>query len=182
LLIDRRFQLKHTAMIMGVAAVVSVVLGMFLYEKIRENSRMLELEGFSDPVFQAQLAQSDVSLMATLLLSFIAFLVVLGIVSLLITHRMAGPIFVMQRYVRALGDGVIPQVRGLRKHDEFVDLFQCMTDSFDAIERRTADEIDVLQRASDALERGETSRMPQVVAELERLIDRKRRMLGSRES
>lgn len=180
LLLDRRFQVKHTAMILGVATSVSVVLGVFLFDKVRENSRMLELEGFADPAFQAQLAQSDAGLLATLVGSFVVFLLVLTVLSLFITHRMAGPIFVMRRYVKALGDGMIPQVRKLRRGDEFVEFYEALSTCVDAIERRTEDEIDVLRRAIEVLDRDERERIPQVRAEIDRLIQRKQRMLSSR--
>src|SRR5262245_36708382 len=78
-LLDSRFQLKYTAMILGVASVISVVLGMFLIDKVRENSRMLELEAAFDESFQAQLAASDANIVLGLILAFAIFLVVLAI-------------------------------------------------------------------------------------------------------
>src|SRR5262245_590423 len=110
LLLDRRFQLKYTAMIVGIASAVCGVLGVFLLDMIRENSRMLKLEAEFDEVLQAQLAESDAQVLAVLVGAFVLFLIVLGFLSVFITHRMAGPIFVMGRYVRELGEGKLPKV------------------------------------------------------------------------
>ena len=76
LLLDRRFQLKYMAMILGVASLISAVLGTFLFMKVRENSRMLELENEANGLFQQQLAAADSSLMTVIVLSFVVFLLV----------------------------------------------------------------------------------------------------------
>lgn len=177
LLLDRRFQLKYTAMILGVAMVVSAALGSFLYIKVRENSRMLELEAAADAVFQTQLASADTQLLTIIAASFGAFLVVLTILSLFITHRMAGPIFVMRRHVATLASGSIPQVRALRKGDEFVEFYETLSDAVDAIQGRTEEEIAVLSRAVDALGGAEGPDAESARRALGMLVEKKRGML-----
>lgn len=182
LLLDWRFQLKYTAMILGVATVISVALGTVLLQKIRESSRMLELEAAVDEVFQAQLAAQDASLVALLVGGFVAFLVVLGIASVLITHRMAGPIFVMRRYIATLGAGKIPKVRNLRRGDEFLELYETMRSAIDAIEAREQDEIAALQRAIEAISPGESPSAGIARSELTALVAKKLAMLQDRAS
>jgi len=58
-LLNPRFQLKYTAMIVGVASLISIVLGVYLTSMLRENSRMLKLEAEFDDVLQSQLADAD---------------------------------------------------------------------------------------------------------------------------
>lgn len=176
LMLDRRFQLKYTAMILGVASVISVVLGLFLIEKVRENSRMLQIEAAFDEAFQQQLAAADARVMFGLIAAFVVFLVVLAGFSVLITHRMAGPVYVMRRYVREIGAGLIPKVRSLRKGDEFVDLFETLVEALALMERRAQEEIAILERVRQSLPEDSPVRL-----EVEGLLGKKRAALPAPE-
>src|SRR5438045_1331475 len=80
LLLDRRFQLKYTSMILALASVVALALGAFLYSKIRENSRILGL----DPQFQTELATSDSQILWLMVGSLAVFLLLLALISLFV--------------------------------------------------------------------------------------------------
>lgn len=178
LLLDRRFQLKYTAMIVGVATLVSVVLGVFLMSTVRENSRMLKLEADFDAVLQSQLADSDARVAWVLVAAFVAFNVVLAVVAVMITHRMAGPIFVMGRYVREIGEGRLPRVRKLRKGDEFVELVDTMSHAVRELEQRTRAELGAIERALGVLTGADGGAAAEVKVELTRLMEAKRSMLA----
>lgn len=173
LLLNRKFQLKYTGMIVGLSSVISFALGAFLIEQMRVNSRMLQLDAELDAVFQEQLAQSDARIMAYLVGALVAFNLVLALGAIFVTHRMAGPIFVFRRYVRMLGEGQIPHVRKLRKGDEFRELIDTVQDTVDLIVTQTKAEIDVLERAQAALAGSD----PSVSADLGQLLEKKRASL-----
>jgi small basic protein len=176
LLLDRRFQLKYTAMMVGVASLVSIVLGVFLMSTVRENSRMLQLEAEFDHVFQAQLAEADAQVLWVLVISFVAFNLVLAALAVFVTHRMAGPVFVMRRYVHELGDGKLPKVRKLRRGDEFVELVEEMSEAVIKLEARTRDELAAMERVLDGL--GADPKVEALRAELKRVVEAKRVMLS----
>lgn len=169
MLLEPRFQLKYTAMIVGIAAVICAILGVFLITKVRENSRMLAL----DETFAAELAQQDAQVIAALVGGLLLFLVVLFVLSIFVTHRMAGPIFVMRRYLRELAGGGLPRIRALRKGDEFSDLLDDFIMTIDALEERTTKELAVLKRAREALESDDETRRSMAVRELLALIEAK---------
>lgn len=169
LLLEPRFQLKYTAMIVGIAAVICAILGVFLIGKVRENSRMLAL----DETFAAELAGQDTQVIAALVGGLLVYLVVLAILSIMVTHRMAGPIFVMRRYLRELAGGGLPRVRALRKGDEFSDLLDDFILTIDALEERTTRELAVLKRAREALETSDETRRDGALRELVTLIGEK---------
>lgn len=173
LLLNRRFQLKYTGMIVGLSTIISIALGFFLVEKIRENSRMLQLDAELDAVFQEQLAQSDAKVIAYLVGALLLFNVLLGLGAIFVTHRMAGPIFVFRRYVRMLGEGRIPHVRRLRRGDEFRELIDTVQTAAEAIAVQTREEIEVLSRVQEAVAGGDAA----VATDLERLIAKKRASL-----
>ena len=81
MLLNRRFQLKYTGMIVGLSTIISMFLGFLLIDTIRENSRMLQLEADFDEVFQAQLAQDDAQIVLVMVAAFVVFNVLLGVVA-----------------------------------------------------------------------------------------------------
>ena len=177
MLLEPRFQLKYTAMIVGIATVICAILGVFLVGKVRENSRMLAL----DEAFAGELAAQDAQVIGALLGGLLLFLVVLTILSIFVTHRMAGPIFVMRRYLRELAGGGLPRIRALRKGDEFSDLLDDFIMTIDALEERTTKELAVLRRArelfgsEDELRRGAVEReLDQLIAEKDAAVERRR--------
>ncbi len=166
MLLEPRFQLKYTAMIVGMATVICTILGVFLVGKVRENSRMLAL----DEAFAGELAAQDAQVIATLLAGLLIFLLVLTILTIFVTHRMAGPIFVMRRYLRELAGGGLPRVRELRKGDEFSALLDDFIMTIDALEERTTKELAVLKRAREAFGSDDELRRAGVERELDELI------------
>lgn len=181
LLLDRRFQLKYTAMIVGVASVVSLVLGVFLLRTVNESSRMLKLEAEFDAVLQSQLAESDARVAWALAGAFLAFNLVLAALAVMITHRMAGPIFVMGRYIRELGRGRLPRVRKLRKGDEFVDLVEAMSQAVAELEARTRTELATIDKALEALAGAHGPAVDAARRDLAALAEQKRAILAHRD-
>jgi signal transduction histidine kinase len=174
LLLNRRFQLKYTAMIVGIASLVSIVLGVYLMEMIRENSRMLKLEAEFDEVLQAQLSDADTRVAAVLIGSFLFFNIVLAVMAVFVTHKMAGPIFVMQRYVRELGQGKLPKVRKLRRGDEFVELVDTMSETVKMLEASTRREVASMEHVLSVLD----SEHSQARDEVQAILEIKRSMLA----
>lgn len=179
LLLNRSFQLKYTGMVVGLSSVISIGLGFFLVEQMRENSRMLQLETNLDAVFQEQLVAADAKTILVMVGALIAFNVLLGLGVVFVTHRMAGPIFVFRRYLRVIGEGRIPQVRALRKGDEFGEVLDQLQLTVVALEERLKREIAGLERARAALV-GQNAAEAQV--EVERLLNEKRNAIEAPQS
>jgi signal transduction histidine kinase len=179
LLLNRKFQLKYCFMLVGLSSAISVALGWFLVQQVRENSRMLQLEAELDEAFQAQLADADAQIFLVLVGSFLLFNVLLFFVGVFITHRMAGPIFVLRRYLLALAEGRLPQIRKLRKGDEFKEVLEALVVAADALQHRTEAEINLLKRTITALEtQGEAT--TGLRGELATQVETKRAMLEER--
>ncbi len=67
------------------------------------------------------------------------------------THRIAGPIFVMTRYLGALAEGRIPSMRPLRKNDELKGLYGSLENYVKSMQRRETDEATKLDAAIEKL-------------------------------
>ncbi|MCA9550748.1 MAG: hypothetical protein KC933_11985 [Myxococcales bacterium] len=175
-LLDRRFQLKYVGMIMALSSLLSVALGSFLVQQMRENSRMLQLDAELDPVFQEQLAQADAQAVLVLVGTLVLFNLALGLGALVLTHRMAGPLFVFRRYLAMLAGGKIPRVRALRKGDEFADVLEGLQEAVSAVEARARADLEVAQRLR-ALTEGAVDAVA-IRAEVDRWAEDKRALLG----
>lgn len=177
-LLDRGFQLKYVAMILGLSMSISFALGVFLVDQMRENSRMLQLDAELDPVFQAQLASADTEAVLVLAGALLLFNLVLAFGAVVVTHRMAGPIFVFRRYLRMLAEGRIPQVRALRRGDEFADVLETLKQTVDAVGRRYEEDLEVSARIRAALAQAGGPDLDEVRRELDSFEASRRESLG----
>ena len=179
LLLDRQFQLKYTSMIVGVAAVLSLALGGFLVSKVKENSRILGLEGLGDAAFEAQLFSADNELVLVIAASLVVFLIILVGLSIVMTHRVVGPIYVMKRHLDALAAGRLPQIRALRKGDEFVDCHQALVQAVHQLHRELEQDIDVLSAALEALPAPAEAQQSDLHERLRSLVSQKQSKLST---
>lgn len=97
---------------------------------------------------QAQQRTLGVALLVGLSL-FVAFVGLFGIV---ITHRVAGPVFKIRRLLREVGDGKLLIPGRLRKGDELVDFFEAFNDMVIRLRARQQQAIDVVDGALGKLE------------------------------
>jgi hypothetical protein len=91
----------------------------------------------------------------------------LALFGVLVTHRVAGPVYVMSHYIGVLAKGRYPIMRQLRKSDELRDFFHRFQDALETLRsRETAEAVD-LEEAVSLLRPLATT--PECVAAIERL-------------
>jgi hypothetical protein len=147
-LIDRSFQLKYTFVLVGVGAVLSLLFGAMLYRAHQEATQMMELP---DP-YQSLVAQQDDHYLLLVAGVSLAMALTLGLCGVVITHRVAGPIYVLGHYMNVLGEGRYPLMRPLRKKDEFKALFESFDGAVAAMKDRDRSDGQALQAAVTAIE------------------------------
>jgi hypothetical protein len=168
LLIDPQFQLKYTGLVVALGAIISIICAYFIYRAYNENTQLLEL---SEAV-GAEISRRESTTIVTVVVAFVVLeIVALGFWGILVTHRIAGPIFIISRYVRILKDGSYPDMRPLRDGDEmksFFDLFAAMVDNFKTKDKEELAAMEeAISKLGDAAPEG-----------LKTARDRKIRMLG----
>jgi len=143
-IVDRRFQFKYTAIIVTVAAVVSTALGAFLFQSYQEMNDIVAT--LTSAEIGASLDTEDSKRVFTVVVAFlVAEVVVLGVLGLLVTHRVCGPIFVLHRHMNTLLEGSYPHLRPLRQGDEFTATFESFRDLVATLKERDVDDEKVLQ-------------------------------------
>ncbi len=110
-----------------VMLVVSVAVGWTIYYVVWD----VTTNQLKDLVAQGILIQTQVilvsetiksSVAATLLFRSIGILFILAILTIFLTHRIAGPVFKIRKTVRLIGEGQLSERIYLRKYDEYKNL------------------------------------------------------------
>lgn len=135
-----------------VSAVVSMQMRE-LYPDAQDLQQTFSQEsGATDDSAAAQSAairQQEQRALTSLVIGLSLFVVLIGLLGIFITHKVAGPIYKMKLLLRQVGSGKLNFEGRLRKGDElqeFFDVFQSMVNDLKA---RQTDEV---ERLSDALE------------------------------
>ncbi len=88
-------------------------------------------------------------LLTLLIVSALSLLCLLGALGVVITHRLVGPVFHLKRMFHEVGDGRLDIHDSLRRHDEFVDLFDAFISMVSRLRERHAKEITEFDAALD---------------------------------
>jgi hypothetical protein len=181
-LLDTGLQLKLASYLVAVATALSVGLGWLLWSAYRETSRVIALGDpeAGDSIARA-LAAEDRGRIVLVAVALALVLVCLLAAAVVITHRIAGPAFVLKRTCRQIADGSLARPRPLRDHDLLVDLAEAVGAMVDALRGREAADREALARAVGILrDRGASAEArAAAAAELERLAAEKEARLGS---
>lgn len=155
-LLNPRFQLKYTLAVVAVTAFASGVLGYFAYNYSAAQTEQLTMSmamnnpslADEDAAYFENLAAAEDRKVAISILGGIGMMIILlGITGIVITHRMAGPIYKMKRLIREVAGGDLSIKPGLRKGDEFQDLSDVFSQMVLALREQQADEIAELDSA-----------------------------------
>ncbi len=231
-LLDRRFQLKYTAYLVGIAALISLALGFIILRTssavLEQNARAVTLglelvdqgratvergtqvveqsrkvskvvamniakEYADDPelakTFQEatskdekalneeqarleadaasiarqaeelrlqskELEEQQRALLVGIVVALLLLVVALGVAGIVVTHKVAGPIYKMKRLLKQVGEGQLVMRERLRKGDELVHFFETFEKMVNDLRRRQSSEIAkvdlILQRLEEA--------------------------------
>lgn len=181
-LLDTGLQLRLASYLLGVAVALSLGLGWLLWSAYRETSRVIALgePDVGESIAQA-LASEDRWRMFLIAAALSAVLLSLLLASVVITHRIAGPAFVIARTCRQVADGSLAPPRPLRSHDLLVDLADDVAAMVDALRDRDDRERERMIRAAATLRdpSSSTAACAAALEDLERMASEKEARLRS---
>jgi methyl-accepting chemotaxis protein len=154
-LLDRRFQLKYTSMVVGVTLVVASLLGAVAYNESKGQTEALQIQLAAqpdlDPQGAAQLdafAQKRDRQMLLGILGGIAVLTLaLGLTGIVITHKIIGPAYRIRKLLATVAKWHLRVDGQLRRGDELQDVFNAFNDMVTTLRSRQAEEISQLDAA-----------------------------------
>ena len=169
-LIDRKFQLKYTMIIVLVGMVVSALLGYFIFRLNMENRELLGI----DAEMMAHVEKIDSYTMYYLVGFVIVMALVLFIWGIFITHRVAGPIFIISRYLRQLGEGNVPHTRPLRKGDELKVFFDTFSGMLNSLRQRNVEEAQLIEKTASQIRSQGGENLAEIATTLDELAVKKK--------
>jgi len=181
-LLDTGLQLKLASYLLAAATALALGLGWLLWSAYRETSRVIAL---GDPEvgdsIAAALAAEDRWRIVLVAVALTLVLMCLLAAAVVITHRVAGPAFVIRRTCQQVADGNLARPRPLRDHDLLVDLADTVAGMVDAIRDREASDRQAMVLAAATLrDPGATPEAcAAAAAELERIAAEKEARLAS---
>ena len=186
-LLDVGLQLRYTATIVVVAIFLTAGLGYKMYQATRDISKVILWTGLVDPAsaheLQAQFSNSDRVVLWGIVGFGIVLVLSIGAVGILITHKVAGPLYKMSSLFGRVRDnylGTAPP--GLRKGDELHDFYMSFREMHQAMRERVEEDVRVIGSALATLESSPDARSPGVQRAIEDLRQLRRRKEESLET
>jgi hypothetical protein len=169
-LINPSFQWKQACTIAVIVFLTSTIISFVTFGVLHQQARLR----LSDPTGY----QADVG--SVILFFSIGCSAItaggIGLWSILMTHRLCGPAYVIDCAMQELRDGRFPTLRGLRKKDEFQALYASVSGTVDALMARTrreletvAEALDITRNAQTACDTDRQSSLQTLVSQLEEL-------------
>lgn len=127
LILDRRLQLRYVATVTLLSAIIAASLGYLIWRQearatdlIMESAEEFDTEAF-DPDLQefvrGNLDSDDVNLVLKMAAFGVGLALILSLFLILMTHKVAGPLFKVSRHFDDLAAGKFPIVMPLRRLD-----------------------------------------------------------------
>lgn len=192
ILLDRRLQLRYVATVTLLSAVISCSLGYLIWrQEARASALIMESleEGFDTEVFdpdlqreiRGDLSSGDNSLILTMFAFGCSLVLVLSLFLLIMTHKVAGPLFKVSLHFDDLAGGRFRPVRPLRRFDMLHDFHRKFEDTHKSLIGRLEADCEVVDKVIAAVPaEGEVpAELRRAVAALEEHAARRRAAIES---
>jgi hypothetical protein len=183
-LLNKSLQLRYIAFVTVLSAVLSGALGYLIWEqetlassKIMESVAAMCDDGTQDCAelkadLGANLSAHDTSLVLRMGLIGLGLVVVLVLYLLIMTHKVAGPLYKVSLYFERMSGGRLGEVYPLRKGDMLIDFYDEFKAMHDAVRGRHQQDNELFGRflqACDAAGVDRQGELGEAVDELENL-------------
>lgn len=183
-LLDRRFQLKYTAMVLGVTLAVAGVLGYFAYRYSKGQTEALTAQIASQPELNPEAAKDlqgfaekeDRKVANAIFVGVLILVVALGLTGIVVTHRVVGPAYRMTRLFDEVGDGRLYLTTGIRRGDELQELYQSFSQMVESLRDQRTEEVEALEETLTKMESAGVE--SDYLTELRALLERLRRSVS----
>ncbi|MBP6628941.1 MAG: hypothetical protein KA297_05900 [Kofleriaceae bacterium] len=146
-LLDKRLQLRYVLLLTIVSAIISGALGYLIYRQEAAASEALA-EGLATFTTDTEISQNmragDRQLVVTMALVGVGLVVILSAYLVVMTHKVAGPLFKVSLYFDKMAAGRLGFVGNLRKGDMLVDFYGNFKEMHEAVRARFGADAEVM--------------------------------------
>jgi hypothetical protein len=183
-LLDKSLQLRYVLFVSILSALLTGGLGYFVWYQANYATKKIgeSMKDFGDPALtdwvMSNLQRDDQGLVFVMALAGLGLIAVLSLYLIIMTHKVAGPLYKMGLYFDKIRDGRLPQVYDLRRGDQLRDVFSHFQDMVVAIRKRSQRDVETYDAFLGACEASGVSS----AGELGHKLDELRALKKSRES
>lgn len=155
-ILDKELQLSYVVFVAVLSAMIAGTLGYLLYTqenyasskiiKSLDDAEFLRDNDEAKAEIKKELTKQDSNEVAVMLVVGLGLMTVLTGYLIIMTHKVAGPLFKVGMYFDRIRDGKLPQVHALRKGDHLRDFFEKFRAMDEALRDRTKAEIELYAR------------------------------------
>jgi hypothetical protein len=161
-MLDKKLQLRYVLLVTILSAVIAGALGYMIYDQRRTASESIERDlqaltqaDASHQEFQEQvargLASDDQALIYEMMALGLGLVVILSAYLVIMTHKVAGPLFKVSMYFDRMGEGRLGTVTPLRRGDMLQDFFGEFKETHESLRLRAQADVDAMERALGGL-------------------------------
>ncbi|NVB76816.1 MAG: hypothetical protein HOV81_00340 [Kofleriaceae bacterium] len=161
-LLDKKLQLRYVLLVTILSGVISGSLGYLIYQQRHAASESIErdlaaltqddksLAGFQRQV-AAGMAAEDRALVYKMVGVGVGLVVILSLYLVIMTHKVAGPLFKVSMYFDRMSEGRLGNVTALRKGDMLQDFFGNFREMHEAVRTRMQSDVITMEGAVGTL-------------------------------
>jgi hypothetical protein len=197
-MLDKSLQLRYVLFVTILSAVIAGALGYMIYDQRRTASESIERDlkvltraDASHQEFQDQVASGlesdDQMLVYEMVAVGFGLVVILSAYLVIMTHKVAGPLFKVSMYFEHMAEGRLGNVTPLRRGDMLQDFFGDFKAMHESVRERSAADVATMEHALAALRasqpqgdyRGEArARLDDALEALERHVAQRKKQLA----
>lgn len=172
-----KFQTKYALALIFLGVFITVTIGVVMYRLFSGNTPTGGLDDGAG--LDRNFRWLVLGLAALIVTAFGSFFVLVVLTS----HRVAGPLVVMSRYMSQLASGQYPLMRALRENDELKEFFLDFKGAVDRLRERDIEESKTIEKALETLSPAVSgAKAHEALAELRLILENKRRALHQEKS
>ncbi len=161
-LLDKKLQLRYVLLVTILSGLIAGSLGFLIYQQSRTASASLEQDlatltqgdaAFADLQAQesAQLERGDRALIYNMVEVGIGLIVILSGYLVIMTHKVAGPLYKVTTYFDRMSQGRMGNVSALRRGDMLQDFYSNFKDMHEAVRTRLQGDVITMESSAVAL-------------------------------
>jgi nitrogen fixation/metabolism regulation signal transduction histidine kinase len=121
-------------------------------DHLLQQQRTLEQQAAALKLRSSEIAGQQRAMLWTLTSALTLLVVLIGLAGIVVTHKVAGPIYKMKRQIREVGAGKLRIPAPLRKGDDLVHFFDAFEKMVVSLRQRQQAEIERLEQALNSLD------------------------------
>ncbi len=157
-LLDKKLQLRYILVVTLLSGMIAGALGYMIYDQRHQSTQSIE-EDLQELVPDADDIKSitgdyeteDRVLVYKMVGAGVGLVVILSLYLILMTHKVAGPLYKTSIYFDRMAQGRLSVVTPLRRGDMLQDFFENFKVMHDAVRQRAIDDVDAMEKALASL-------------------------------